>query len=316
MEGKRSSLTHKFSAALEEIENLQITRRELLDRISELERAFKQELVSHEEDLQQAKEDIDNLTEENRILREQLQGDRREVRRAQSVEQDAEELAAKHRDLLQAHKGELERQAAYEMLLGQLKTDLQHKDQELQQQHKFNSAIEKAKKHLAEKYQRVKKELTEVKNDLVKKADEFIKWRDDVFLREQNAKACIEEHRRIIKKVAQLEAELKEAQKRATSADAEIKQKNERMKTLRALNAKLEVRVTEADECIRNMMIELRQVQEAMERMSTAKSSNEASENVRLKDLLSKNEGKIATLMGKLVPLLQKNDQLSQIIEM
>mmetsp|Transcript_21705 Transcript_21705/g.39621 ORF Transcript_21705/g.39621 Transcript_21705/m.39621 type:complete len:89 (+) Transcript_21705:240-506(+) len=88
------------------------------------------------------------------------------------------------------------------------------------------------------------------------------------------------------------------------------------MKTLRALNAKLEVRVTEADECIRNMMIELRQVQEAMERMSTAKSSNEASENVRLKDLLSKNEGKIATLMGKLVPLLQKNDQLSQIIEM
>jgi chromosome segregation ATPase len=152
MEARRSSLTHKFSAALEEIEGLQITRSELLDRITELEQAFKQELASHEEDLHQAKEDIDLLTEENASLREQLQGDRREVIRAQSIEQDVEELSTKHRDLLQAHKAELERQASYEMLIGQLKTDLQHKDQELVQQGKFIAAIEKAKKHLADKY--------------------------------------------------------------------------------------------------------------------------------------------------------------------
>lgn len=152
MEGRRSSLTHKFSAALEEIENLQISRSELLDRVAELEQAYKQELVSHEEDLQQAKEDIDHLTDENRILREQLQGDRKDIRRAHSIEQEAEELAAKHRDLLEAHTGELERQAAYEMLIGQLKTDLQHKEQELLQQIKFTTAIEKAKKLLADKY--------------------------------------------------------------------------------------------------------------------------------------------------------------------
>jgi hypothetical protein len=88
------------------------------------------------------------------------------------------------------------------------------------------------------------------------------------------------------------------------------------MKTLRALNTKLETKATDADECIHNLMVELQQVQEAMEMMTEVKASNTTTENAKLKDMLEKGESKIAQLVEKVVPLLQKNDRLTQVIEM
>lgn len=88
------------------------------------------------------------------------------------------------------------------------------------------------------------------------------------------------------------------------------------MKTLRALNTKLKAQFAESDECVHNLMAELRQVQEAMERMNAAQATCEASENAKLKDILSQNESKISNLVEKVVPLLKKNEQLVQINEM
>lgn len=321
MESKRSSHCNPLPTALDEIEDLRITRRELLDRVAELERAFKQELISHEEDLQEAKEDIDNLTRENRILRDQLHSERSTLRQAHFIEQDAESLADKHRDLLKAHKIELERQASYEILISQLQTELQHKEEALEQRAKYISAIEKAKKHLSDKYLRkayigVKKELAAVKGDLVKKADGFIGWRDDILRREQAAKGSQDEYRRLLKQNGQLNADLKEALKKAASADAAAQLKNERMKTLRTLNTKLEAKAKEADACVGNLMGEIRQIQEAMERMNSAKSTSEATEISKLKDQLAMDEAKAIQLMSKVAPLLHKTSQQAQSIEM
>lgn len=309
-------LTYETSENLKErVISLMREKQEADAKAYLLEDQLKEELRSHEQDLEQARKDIDMLTLENLELKETLAFQAvtfsdKELDKQQEV---AQVISAKYTELLDAHFKENERNSAYEVLHSNLKDELKLALDQMHQMRRYISVLEKTKNKVLTDYQKIKAENKGLKEQAKKQEAEFTKSINKLKKKEEDTRVQLEEHRNLIKRNKVLEEKLQMILKELQKLETEYNDKDERLKTVRAQKNKLETRVKEQELKIQQLSAELKAHKEKIGEFTNTDGTIQASP-VELDAKLTQSEQKLKEIVAKLEPLIIKNKMLENAV--
>lgn len=309
-------LTYETPESLmEKVQSLMREKHNAYQRAYILEEQLKEELRSHEEDLEQARKDIDILGLENLELKETLAYHavgftEKEMDKQQEA---TEVISAKYTELLDAHYKENEKNSAYEVLHTNLKDELNLALDQMQHMRRYINILEKTKNKVLTDYHKIKTENKTIKELVKKQNEEFTKNLAKLKKKDEDTRVQLEDYRNLIKKNKVLEDKLQLILREIQKLEIEYNDKDERLKTVRAQKNKLENKAKEQELKIQQLTAELKVLKEKIEEFTNTDGTIQTSP-AELDAKLTQTEQMLKEIVVKLEPLMIKNKILEDAV--
>ncbi|CAG9313813.1 unnamed protein product [Blepharisma stoltei] len=317
LEQQFNLLSKKYNTLLTQNQSLKVSMQQADNKVKEVEEQLKNEMFTHEKDLEQVKMDIDYLTKQNHSLKQELQ-----VYKHSGVEEELklkdetnQELIVKYKDILEENYRDLEKLKEYENIIKEMKEELEfvHKENEnLQRTLKNYESYKQKAANEAAMLRREKEELEEVFKEQNKEVAKIVKG---LVNKEDDNRFRQEEFKGILKKNQILEKKNKELQQNYNKALKEISDKNDRLNVFRQLKLTLENKLKEESSIKEKLNERILELEKKMSLYTRISNNHMCENNIELDYKLSETERKLKDLLEKIEPLMEKNSQLENIVE-
>ncbi|OMJ67023.1 hypothetical protein SteCoe_35932 [Stentor coeruleus] len=302
------TLCQKFSNSQAQLALLTVSKQELEVKFRELEDKYRAQVLLHEQDLKDTKNDIDLLTEQNKSLRNAL-----EI--ATSKAEDSNPHEEKLKNLSSLYEKNLGILTSHESYISQLESQNTAYSDQISKLQQKNCKLEDKKKRLIDESNFLRNKTRELQESLEKVTKEAEKIISDQMKREDSRKNQQEEYMAIVRKHSLLEKKYKDLALNFEKLEKELVSKNERINSIRSSKTiqenKLKDEERKNDELVKRI-----KMFESSVRYQRKVDTNEYSQIQAEQELkLAESERKLRLLSDKIEPLIKRNSQLEKLVD-
>ncbi|OMJ72155.1 hypothetical protein SteCoe_29466 [Stentor coeruleus] len=302
------TLSQKFSNNQAQLALITVSKQELEVKFRELEDKYRAQVLLHEQDLKDTKNDIDLLTEQNKFLRNAL-----EIATSKAENQNPFEEKLKSISLL--YEKNLEILASHESYISQLESQNTVYSDQISKFQQKNGKLEEKKKKLIDENNFLRNKSREFQESLEKVTKEAEKIISEQMKREDSRKNQQEEYMSIVRKHSALEKKYKDLTLNFEKLEKELISKNERINSIRSSKTIQENKLKDEERKNEELFKRIKMF-ESSARYQKKVDTNEYSQIKAEQELkLVESERKLKMLSDKIEPLIKRNSQLEKLID-